>query len=128
MATRDREKYNAYMREYMKNRWQRRRTETIAVMGGRCAECLSTKGLEFDHIDPSQKSFSVSKSTTVAIHKWWLEIAKCQLLCEDCHQEKTIKEQSVEHGGGLTGKKNCKCQLCRTTRNAYMRKWKASKK
>jgi hypothetical protein len=46
--------------------------------------------LEFDHIDPSTKKFSIGSQlmsmSWKAIHD---EIAKCQVLCANCHQIRT---------------------------------------
>jgi len=35
---------------------------------------------------------------------------------------------TVEHGGGLTGKGGCKCDLCRARKNEYMRNWKKQRR
>lgn len=48
------------------------------------------------------------------------ELKKCQLLCHDCHREKTLKEISVDHGEGLSGKKNCPCAPCKQRKSEYM--------
>lgn len=58
--------------------------------GKSCVQCGSTENLELDHID----------RTTKIDHKIWswtrvkreAEIAKCQVLCHDCHKEKTRAE------------------------------------
>ena len=62
-----------------------------------CVVCQTTDVmvLEFDHIQPSKKSFEISRAlmnskTTIAQLK--KEIAKCQVLCSNCHKRKTLKE------------------------------------
>lgn len=62
-------------------------------MGGKCSQCGWSghhAGLEFDHIDPAQKAYEISrllanKDTT----RLYAEAAKCQLLCGTCHNIKT---------------------------------------
>ena len=72
---------NAYSREWT----ARRRAEFFSDK--RCIACGSVENLELDHIDPSTK---VAK-----VHFNWsqerrdAEIAKCQVLCHDCHIKKT---------------------------------------
>ena len=67
---------------------RRNRQEAVEAAGGKCVKCPSTEKLQFDHIDPKQK----------VNHRIWTwsparraaELAKCQLLCEPCHIQKTI--------------------------------------
>jgi hypothetical protein len=71
----------------------RRRAKTIAFLGGKCAECGAIENLEFDHIDPAEKSFSVAPVLTHSWEKIESEIKKCQLLCKPCHALKTIMDK-----------------------------------
>lgn len=82
--------YNPKMNEYMKARYARRRADAVELLGGECASCGSIDNLEFDHIDPEQKSFPIGKAFSG--WKWSrivAELDKCQLLCHDCHQVKS---------------------------------------
>lgn len=112
---------NAYMREYMLARYHRRRQQAVDLLGGRCTDCGSGERLEFDHVDPGEKTFNIAKVWSYREETFWAEIRKCQLRCHDCHKIRTSQQQSVEHGGGLTGKKNCYCNPCRTKKNEYNR-------
>lgn len=50
--------------------------------------------LEFDHINPKMKSFSISRAITNVL-SWETilnEIEKCQVLCANCHKIKTAEE------------------------------------
>jgi len=51
-----------YMRAYRARRVPERRARAINWLGGRCAKCGKTDHaiLQFDHIDPSKKSFSIA--------------------------------------------------------------------
>lgn len=121
--------YNRYMREYMNKRYHRLRAEYIKSMGGECVDCGETSNLEFDHLDSSQKSFDVGRILTHAKVKREQELAKCVLRCHDCHVIKSRREDwsTVDHGEGLTGKRNCYCDLCKPLKRVYMQNFKKSK-
>jgi len=115
-----RENYNEYMREYMKRRYWKLKAEAHERLGGKCVKCGSTENLEIDHVDRSTKTVTVTRFCSMSRAKFLAELEKCQLLCEEHHQEKTSGEMSVDHGGGLSGKRNCPCDLCKARRSAYM--------
>lgn len=120
--------YNNYMRNYMHDRYHRLMGEARERLGGKCVICGSVDELEIDHIDPSTKSFTVSSGTSKPLSVFWAEVEKCQLLCKEHHLEKSTEEQSVGHGEGLTGKRNCVCDKCRPLKNAYNRRFKQQRK
>ena len=63
----------------------------VAFFGGKCSICGYSKcveALEFHHLDPSKKSFSLSsKGITRAYEKNLEEAKKCILVCANCHRE-----------------------------------------
>jgi 5-methylcytosine-specific restriction endonuclease McrA len=64
-------------------------------MGGRCSECgRDDPGqLQFDHVDPEMKEVDVSDLLNTGIpERIAKEVLKCQLLCVNCHKEKTRAE------------------------------------
>ena len=123
--------YNEYMKNYIASRYKRLRAEWIDKLGGECVVCKTTSNLEFDHIDASQKEYNIAKIlSTHSKLKVESEMKKCQLLCKECHLEKTYREEdlkSVDHGGGVSGKKGCSCGPCRAKRNEYVREWKRNR-
>jgi len=80
-----------------KNRWERRnkakiRKMLIEYLGGRCIDCKKSEPevkLEFDHVLPCEKEFRISREINKVWDKLKVEVDKCQLLCHDCHMEKT---------------------------------------
>ena len=56
-----------------------------------CVKCGSKERLELDHINPEEKEWNPKRSmcSKNLSEKFWKEINKCQLLCYDCHKEKT---------------------------------------
>ena len=64
----------------------------LEKLGGKCVECGSTEALEFDHIDPSTKSFNISAGYHKPREVLENELSKCQILCNKCHIEKSKKD------------------------------------
>ena len=126
MPRKTREEYNEYMRVYMLNRYHERRAESYRILGGLCVVCETTEDLQIDHIDPALKTLEIGKLWSVAKAKYLKELEVCQLLCGEHHREKTSREQSVEHGGGVSGKRNCPCDPCRVKKAVYNANWRAA--
>ena len=76
--------------EVLKTIRQIKRTVLIEMLGGKCARCGATGYLEFDHINPDEKSFLINPSYNM--EKLKPELKKCQLLCYPCHMEKTKED------------------------------------
>lgn len=60
------------------------------LYGGACAACgydKCTSALEFDHLDPKQKDYTISSSRNDMLRAL-KEAAKCILLCCRCHRER----------------------------------------
>jgi hypothetical protein len=111
---------------------ERTRLWAIELLGGYCAECGETGDLDFDHIDAATKSFEISAGIRDGYGRARLqaELMKCQLLCNPCHIEKSAEcmdGRRVAHGGGKTGRRNCRCPLCGPKKNKYMREFKKAK-
>jgi hypothetical protein len=107
--------------------YHERRGKLIAYLGGHCAVCGTTDDLQFDHIDPTQKSFdnmSLSNPLVVA------ELAKCQLLCAPHHREKTARENSGWTHGSTHAwmNKGCRCEICAPAMRAWRDKRNAKRR
>jgi len=83
-------------------RRQRRNTrikslEYLAEKG--CCECgeRDPRVLEFDHIEPREKEYDVSKlfsnGYSWGAEKLREEIRKCRVICANCHRKHTIEQQ-----------------------------------
>ena len=62
----------------------------------KCVKCGITDPLvlEFDHLDPSTKVGCISALTPhISSAELDKEIAKCQVLCANCHRIKTAEDQ-----------------------------------
>ena len=76
----------------------RLRVQMLEYLSSRsCAHCgiADIRVLDFDHIDPATKSFSIARAiaNVSSWQKILAEIQKCQILCANCHKIKTAAEQ-----------------------------------
>ena len=76
--------------ETQRIRRQERRKFLIEHLGGKCVGCGVTENLQFDHIDRTQKLFSIGKKLDYSLKKLLPEVEKCQLLCYECHELKSL--------------------------------------
>lgn len=70
--------------------------EARTLLGSVCVKCGAKDNLQFDHVDPKTKLFDIVKGADKPIEIFWLEVAKCQLLCVPHHAEKCSMEQAGE--------------------------------
>jgi len=82
------------MRIYQRN-WMRKRRKDWINANGPCKVCGSKENLEVDHINPKEKSLRPSQIWSLTEAKRLVELAKCQVLCHDCHLEKTLRERKL---------------------------------
>lgn len=80
-----------YLKKAVAKRRKKLRQLAIESKGGRCQVCGYKKfsgSLEFHHLDPSVKDFSVSvDGSTRSWERIKKEIEKCALVCANCHRE-----------------------------------------
>lgn len=95
-----------------------------------CIRCGSTTKLELDHIDPDTKESHNIWSWSEARRK--IELSKCQVLCHDCHEEKSMTDRKqkylatpIRHGtrNGYVAR-GCRCRLCVEHMKAVRASWK----
>ena len=93
--------------------YYRRRHEWL-MANGPCAHCESWYRLEVDHEDPTKKESGIIWSWSQARRD--AELAKCQVLCHECHKRKTREEarRPIRHGSTMAYEvHHCRCDLCR---------------
>lgn len=103
MAFKTIEERRKYHREWSKNHkewWIKRKARNKQIINEAknvpCADCKKTYPfyiMEFDHVE-GKKEINISE---IASHKHWSEehirkeIAKCEVVCSNCHQERTYQ-------------------------------------
>lgn len=78
--------------DLQRDRGKSRKLELIKLKGNKCEKCGYNKNyaaLVFHHIDPNTKSFDLDlrKCSNSKWENILLEVAKCELLCANCHSE-----------------------------------------
>lgn len=117
MPTKDKDRYNTYMREYMLNRYVTRMANLISRFGGKCKECGGTKNLQFHHRDPKSKTFTIAGSMwNASQEKLEEEVEKCDLLCENCHKK---KHSAKDTHGTISSYRYCHCEICKEANRKY---------
>lgn len=97
----------------------------IQFLGGVCERCGSVDNLEFNHIDPLDKSFTIGSNLGRNKKVLIAELLKCELLCHNCHMLDTLFRQGAKpaaHGtpGKYTNGK-CRCRPCKDAWAQYKR-------
>lgn len=77
--------------------WRRRtKRRLVEAHGGRCLDC-GFEGpafmYDFDHRDPSTKSFDISSGCSISYDRQYAESLKCDLVCANCHRMRTHKQR-----------------------------------
>ena len=71
-------------------RQQKLKIEAVEYKGGSCISCNYNKypgALEFHHLDPNKKDFSIGQMKCRSLNSIKEELDKCILLCSNCHKE-----------------------------------------
>lgn len=79
------------MQEYR----EKRKSDALQQLGGRCVRCGSVENLHFDHIDPASKVNALSRLLQASKKRFEEELSKCQLLCETHHRAKTQQQREA---------------------------------
>ena len=126
----DKVSYNEYHRQYNKYLYNERVKLAKELLGNKCNFCGNIENLQIDHIIPIEKEYDIHYATRLSLNKFLEELKKCQLLCNKCHGFKTQVQSGkvINHGSGLSGKRNCKCELCKNKKREYMKSYMRNKR
>ena len=119
-------------REYFREYHARRRAEAIRFLGGKCSRCGSEEGLEFHHCVDEPDKLTVGPLLKGRWAVVLAEIAKCELLCKQCHCRESNNRLGfapLDHGSyGMYRDKKCRCVLCKAENARRSREYKAKRK
>lgn len=98
-----RDAYLAYQQKYHKVYDRTTRLERLKTMDalkakpcGDCGQSFPPECMDFDHKDPKKKLFTISNAVVARAKPWdeiMAEIAKCRLICSNCHRIRTALQQ-----------------------------------
>lgn len=135
--------YNKYMsivgvtlennKSARRKEWHNKRKQrALEMLGGKCCKCGSLENLEFDHIEPGSVSFRIVPGLRLSWARVEAELKKCQLLCHECHLEKTCEERHYNRGIhgiiGMYSNHGCRCDECTRAWAEYYRNRRRNKK
>lgn len=116
--------------KYVKDSVARRVAWVQSLKDGPCERCGARKGVEdmhWHHRDPATKEFGISRGAfRFGRARLLAEIAKCELLCGDCHHDHHAPDPG--HGTTAMYQRGCRCDTCREANREYMRAYRASKR
>ncbi len=77
------------------NRKSKRKYIVDLLKKSKCVDCNNSdwRVLEFDHKDRETKSFNIADSVQYSIEKIQKEIDKCDIVCANCHNIRTIEQR-----------------------------------
>lgn len=112
-------------RKYHLDRYYYIKSKAIEYLGGKCAICGLTDDLEFDHVNPDVKTFTITDKMFIPFDALLLELDKCQLLCSTHHKEK----HSTQHGSlRMYTNYKCRCDLCRINWNEHSAEYRRQRR
>ena len=82
----DIDKYNEY-RKNDKKKWKKKLTEYLESKKKPCLFCNSTEKIEFHHINPVEKEYTVTALVSCSYKRIDEEVSKCWCLCHSCHKK-----------------------------------------
>ena len=108
--------------------YYKRRHLLVELFGGKCVRCGFKNNLQFDHIYPKEKAFTISNYLSYKIQTILKELSKCQLLCIHCHKEKNkIDIGEAKHGTYFMYRRyKCRCRPCMDSYNIIRKKWRGT--
>lgn len=118
-----------YMRDYMRNRYRETRKNIIDRLGGKCSNCGNQDGpFHLDHIDASKKTHRAADLHSVNDEDFDAEVSNLQLLCPECHVEKTkdswdYGSPKPTHGYWMYRKHGCRCKKCTEEYKKKNKEW-----
>ena len=135
-STRDQRPYN--VRYYQRNREReidrvmtRQRATLEFLRDLRRVPCMDCGGtfqphqMDFDHREPAEKEFNLTSSRAMLVsrERLLLELAKCEIVCANCHAVRTFALQSDRLAA-----RRARGELLTTNRSALMRRHSAPKR
>lgn len=76
--------------QHVKSHRQKIKERAIQYKGGKCEKCgydKCNRALEFHHLIPNEKDFTISRYSVLSWDKVKKELEKCILICSNCHRE-----------------------------------------
>jgi hypothetical protein len=89
--------YDAKVRDKARAAEKKRALDEYKIKTG-CADCgynIHPAALEFDHLPEFEKSRNVATLMYNSWAKIWAEVAKCEVVCCNCHAIRTMNRRGL---------------------------------
>lgn len=90
------ERYRAATRRYKAKMYVQHQQRMVYLKSSPCADCngkFPPECMDFDHIR-GEKKFAISASIYLSPERIANELAKCELVCANCHRIRTKQRQN----------------------------------
>ena len=85
---------------------QKARNRLVQLKSAPCMDCGGTfppECMDFDHVRGT-KSFNVGENFYISEEKLLAEVAKCDLVCANCHRIRTVKTKRLQAQEAIKGR------------------------
>lgn len=96
-----RQHYKSNKHKYNKSRDKTRERNKQIIWDAKsvpCADCgvqYDPWIMQFDHLPQYEKEFNISAATTHSLKRLMAEIAKCEVVCANCHVNRTYQRRNM---------------------------------
>ena len=90
---------------YNRKQYAKLKEELAALKSFPCADChgvFPPYVMDFDHLDATLKRFDVGRARKYSLDEIKREIAKCELVCANCHRIRTHERRQARWSSGRT--------------------------
>lgn len=84
--------------EYNRRQYEKLKQEVITLKAKPCTDCggcFPYYVMDFDHVDGTKKRFDVGRARKYSLAEIRREIAKCELVCANCHRIRTHERRQA---------------------------------
>jgi len=92
-----RQRHPARAKELRQCSIKKRKAIVAALRNQPCADCgvqYPSYIMEFDHRNPTAKSFTLAGANRRSIEDIMLELSKCDVVCANCHRARTFTRET----------------------------------
>lgn len=97
-AARYRERYPERGREASRRYGNQQKEMVYREKDKPCADCgikYPPYVMQFDHLDPQVKNFTIGSGSSLRTERILEEISKCEVVCANCHAERTYQRHQA---------------------------------
>lgn len=115
-----------YRKELMAHKYRSRRDFFLKLLGEKCADCDTKENLYLSPTAKANPDYKLNKRMNNApFDELYEQALQHYIICASCRAK---KRNGVEHGGGASGVRNCKCAPCKAKKAEFMKNYNAERR